>query len=63
MVTTLSKLVDMIQSGAVPAWLREEVLAHRDQIADALRNTGIYTFKGPQGESIEIRAEKQSAAA
>ncbi len=60
MVTTLSKLVDMIQSGAVPAWLRNEVQSNRNQIAAALREKGSYTFIGPDGEQIEIRAEKQA---
>jgi hypothetical protein len=63
MVTTLSKLVDMIQGGAVPAWLRDEVLNNRNQIAAALRENGSYTFISPDGEKIEIRAEKQVAAA
>jgi hypothetical protein len=63
MVTTLSRLVDMIQSGAVPAWLRNEVLSNKNQIVAALRENGSYTFDGPNGERIEIRAEKQAAAA
>jgi len=53
----------MIQSGAVPAWLRNEVLSNRNQIAAALRENGSYTFSGPDGEKIEVRAEKQAAAA
>lgn len=63
MVTTLSKIVDMIQSGAVPAWLRNEVVANRNQITNALLDNGIYVFHGPSGETIEIRTEKQVAAA
>lgn len=63
MVTTLSKLVDMIQSGAVPVWLRNEVVANRDQIASALQANGVYVLHGPNGESIEISTEKQVAAA
>ena len=63
MVTTLSKLVDMIQNRAVPAWLRNEVIANRDQIASALLENGVYIFQGPAGETIEIRTEKQVAAA
>lgn len=63
MVTTLSKLVDMIQSGAVPAWLRNEVFANRNQIAHALLEDGVYEFHGPSGEIVEIRTEKQAAAA
>lgn len=63
MVTTLSKLVDMIQGGAVPAWLRNQVLANKDQIASALREKGFYTLRGPNGETIEIRTQNQAAAA
>ena len=63
MVTTLSKLVDMIQSGAaVPAWFRNQVTANREQITNALLEDGIYVFHGPSGETIEIRAERQVAA-
>lgn len=63
MVTTLSKLVDMIQSGAVPAWLRAQVIANRDQIASALLKNGVYVLHGPNGEMIEVSTEKQVAAA
>ncbi len=63
MVTTLSKLVDMIQGGVVPAWLRNEVLEKRDTIAKALRENGVYVVNSPNGEQIEIRAEKRAAAA
>lgn len=63
MVTTLSRLVDMIQRGAIPAWLRDEIFAKREEIAQALREGGMYTLIGPSGEKIEIRAEKRVAAA
>jgi hypothetical protein len=64
MVTTLSKLVDMIQSGAVPAWLRAYVLAHKDEIGTSLREEGIFTIPaGPNGEHVTIRAEKRAATA
>jgi hypothetical protein len=63
MVTTLSKLVDMIQGGAVPAWLRNEVLEKRGTIAKALRENGVYVVSSPNGEQIEIRAEKRATAA
>jgi hypothetical protein len=63
MVTTLSKLVDMIQSGAVPAWLRSYVLANKDEIAKALRENGEVTIPGPKGEEVSIRTEKSTATA
>jgi hypothetical protein len=62
LVTSLSKLVDMIQSEAVPSWLRDEVVAHRDEIAKALEETGVYELNGPGGLRIEIRADKAAAA-
>jgi hypothetical protein len=62
MVTSLSKLVDMIQDGAVPTWLRDEVVANRADIERALVTKGFYTFTSPDGEQIEIRAEKAVAA-
>jgi hypothetical protein len=63
MVTSLSQLIDLIQSGAVPAWLREYVLAHKDDIAQTLRERGAFTIPGPNGEQINIRTEKTSATA
>jgi hypothetical protein len=62
-VTTLSQLVNMIQEGAIPAWVRDYVVAHRDEIATELRTTGIYTLRGPNGIEVVVRAEKQAAAA
>lgn len=62
METTFSNLVDMMQKGAVPAWLREHVNSKRDEITRTLRQAGVYTFNAPDGEQITIRAEKQTAA-
>ncbi|MGB2676824.1 MAG: hypothetical protein WAN12_07050 [Candidatus Acidiferrum sp.] len=64
MVTTLSKLVEMIQSGAVPAWVRDYILAHQDEIVIALRENGAFTIPGgPNGEQVSIRAEKRESVA
>jgi hypothetical protein len=63
MITTLSKLVEMTQGTAIPAWLRDEVLAKKDEIAKALREKGEYTLVSPNGEQVVIRAEKQTVAA
>jgi hypothetical protein len=63
MTTTLSKLVETMETGAVPAWVRDAVQAKRAEIAEELGKTGIYTLHGPSGEVVEIRAEKQHAAA
>jgi len=62
MVTSLSNLVEMIQGGVIPAWLREYFIDHRDEIVNALREKGVYTFNGPDGEQITIQAEKAVAA-
>jgi hypothetical protein len=62
MVTTLSSLVETIQTGAIPAWLRDYVVAHKDEIVTVLDQGGSYTFKSPSGEEIVIRAEKAVAA-
>jgi hypothetical protein len=62
MVTSLSNLVEMIQGGVIPAWLRDYFVEHRDEIVIALRETGKYTFKSPEGEQITIQAEKAVAA-
>ena len=61
MVTTLSKIVGMIQSGAVPFWLREYVVANKEEIAHQLRQNGVYTFRSPVGEEITVRAERRAA--
>jgi hypothetical protein len=63
MVTTLSQLVDMIERGTIPSWLRDEILAKKDEIAQALQSGGTITLSGPNGESVHISAEKQVAAA
>ena len=63
MVTTLSKLVEMTQGTAIPAWLRDAVLKKKDEIAEALRESGEYTLEGQKGEKVIIRVEKKSAAA
>jgi hypothetical protein len=63
MVTTLSSLVDMIERGTVPAWLREEIVAKREQIANALRDGGEIELNGPNGDRVSIHAEKQAVAA
>jgi hypothetical protein len=63
MVTTLSKLVEMIQDGAIPAWVRDYVVANKDAIAQGLRDNGVYTLNGPDGIEVTIRAEKRAAAA
>lgn len=63
MVTTLSKLVEMTQGGAVPAWLRTFVLDKKDDIVTALRRDGEYTFDGPNGERVTIKAEKEASVA
>ena len=63
MVTTLSKLVDMIERGSIPAWLRDSILENKHEITKALQVGSPYTLSGPDGEQIEIRAEKRAAAA
>jgi len=62
MVTSFSNLVEMMQRGAVPAWLREYVTSNREQIARALSDKGVFEFTAPDGEQITIRAEKAAAA-
>jgi hypothetical protein len=63
MVTTLSKLVEMIQTGAIPAWLRDEVVANKERISRELRENGVYTLKSPNGTEVIIRAERVGQAA
>jgi hypothetical protein len=63
MVTTLSKLVEMIERGTVPTWLRDEIIAKKAEIARILREGGSFTLVGPRGEKVNIRAEKSALAA
>ena len=63
MVTTLSKLVEMIEHGSVPDWWREQIIAHKEEIVQALRRGGSFTLTGQNGEQVTIHAEKQTAAA
>ncbi len=52
----------MIERGAIPAWLREAIFAKKEEIAQALREGRTYKLAGPDGETIEIRAERAAAA-
>jgi len=63
MVTTLSQLVDMIERGTIPAWLRDQVMAKREQILSVLRDGGEVVLTGPKGERVNIHADKQAVAA
>lgn len=63
MITTLSKLVEMIERGTVPLWLRDEILAKKEEIANVLRDGGSFTLVGPRGEKVNIRADKSAVAA
>lgn len=53
----------MIQKGAIPAWLRDQVEASGDLIERDLREKGSYTFKGPGGIEVKVETEKKAVAA
>lgn len=63
MVTSLSKLAALIQDGSVPAWLRDEVSAKRQEILSTLRQNQPYTLRGPNGEEIVIKRTAEAVAA
>jgi hypothetical protein len=63
MNTSFSKLVETIETGGVPVWVRDAVESKRAQILEELSRTGVYTLHGPNGEVLEIKAEKQHMAA
>jgi hypothetical protein len=63
MVTTLSQLVEMIERGTVPTWLRDEITAKRKEISNVVRDGGEVVLSGPKGERVNIRADKQAVAA
>jgi len=63
MITTLSKLVETMETGAIPVWVRDAVQSRRSEIIAELSRTGSYTLQGPDGVQVEIRAEKQHVAA
>jgi hypothetical protein len=60
-VTTLSDLIEMIERGTVPVWLRNEITAQSAQIEKALRNRGSITLEGPDGEKIDISGARRVA--
>lgn len=62
MVTTLSRLVEMMERGTVPAWLDDQIRARKEQIAATLRNGGEIVLQGPNGERVKICVEEQVAA-
>jgi hypothetical protein len=63
MVTTLSQLVDMTQGSAIPAWLRNQIVEKKHEIAAALKDHGEYTFQGPNGERVTVQADVKAASA
>ena len=63
MVTTLSDLVEMIEEGTIPDWLRNEIVAKREQIEQLLSEGGSITLEGPNHESIVISASERVAPA
>ena len=63
MITTLSKIVETMETGSIPVWVREAVQSKRAEIIEELSRKGLYTLRGPDGEEVEIRAEKQHVAA
>jgi hypothetical protein len=63
MITSLSKLVDQIEEGSVPAWLRQAVQQKKEEIVQQLRANGSYILTGPNGERVTITAKREAAAA
>ena len=63
MVTTLSQLVDMTQGEAIPAWLRNQILAKREEIAASLNSKGEIILVGPNGEQVTVQTKSRAAAA
>jgi hypothetical protein len=57
MITSLSKLVELIERESVPAWLREAVVDKKEEIAEALKVSGTYTLVGPNGDRVTIAKE------
>jgi hypothetical protein len=62
-VTRLSELVDKTQGAAIPLWLHDAVVEQRERIEKELRDEGVSTLHGPNGEQVVIHAEKKTAAA
>lgn len=52
---TFSSIIERVQAGAIPAWLRDHVIQHRDEIRKALLEGHPYTFTSPTGEGITIQ--------
>jgi hypothetical protein len=63
MVTTLSDLIETIERGTVPVWLRNEILAKSADIEKALRTGGSITLDGPDGEKTDISGAARVAPA
>lgn len=60
MVTELSKLADLVEDGSIPQWLRDEIEKTKEQILQALRESGSITLSGPQGEQVTIRLKEEN---
>ncbi|HYU47222.1 MAG TPA: hypothetical protein VEK84_13715 [Terriglobales bacterium] len=61
MVSRLGELADFINEDLLPLWLRDQLIARRDEILKQLKENGqgTFTFEGPNGQeiSLEIKAE------
>jgi hypothetical protein len=57
MVTKLSDLAELIEKGAVPGWLVQEIEAHKSEISSG----ETVTFQGPNGETVVIESGTQKA--
>ena len=63
MVTSLSDLVEMMERGTIPYWLRDAIVAKKDEIAAAISEGREISLEGPQGERISINSEGPQHAA
>jgi hypothetical protein len=63
MVNKLSDLAGFLEDQSIPAWVKEALREHRDEIFRALQQGEPYTLSGPEGASITIAPKAVAAVA
>lgn len=61
MVNKLSDLAGFLEDQSIPAWVKDSLRDHRDELVRALEQGDSYTLQGPEGASITIAPQPAAA--
>ena len=63
MVNKLSDLADFLNQDPLPAWLKQELAQHQENIAAALGQGHSFDLNGPGGERVTISPKAEATIA